>query len=113
MKLKELQMYKALYYREKKRINNIITNLIKYEYLIPDEYRSIIKEILKVEGINIMNKLMFKLKKKLVNKKENTRKLKYESLLEENKTKNDEIIKLYERNELKDKEEDYERQLML
>ena len=47
----ELQMYKALYYREKKRINNIITNLVKYEYLIPDEYRSIIKEILKVEGI--------------------------------------------------------------
>lgn len=50
-----------------------------------------------------MNKLMFKLKKKLVNKKENTRKLKYESLLEENKKKNEEIINLlYERNELKD-----------
>lgn len=47
----ELQMYKALYYREKKRINNIITNLVNYEYLLPDEYRSIIKEILKVEGI--------------------------------------------------------------
>lgn len=56
-----------------------------------------------------MNKLMFKLKKKLVNKKENTRKLKYESLLEENKKKNEEIINLlYERNELKDTKEDYE-----
>lgn len=61
-----------------------------------------------------MNKLMFNLKKKLVNKKEYTRKLKYESLLEENKTKNDEIIKLlYERNELKDKVEDYEKQILL
>lgn len=61
-----------------------------------------------------MNKLMFRLKKKLVNKKENTRKLKYESLLEENKKKNEEIIKLlYERNELRDKIEDYERQLIL
>lgn len=61
-----------------------------------------------------MNELMFKLKRKMVNKKKNTRKLKYESLLEENKTKNDEIIKLlYERNELKDKLEDYEKQLLL
>ena len=61
-----------------------------------------------------MNKLMFRLKKKLVNKKANTRRIKYESLLEENKTKNDEIIKLlYERNELKDKLEDYEKQLLL
>lgn len=61
-----------------------------------------------------MNKLMFKLKKKLVNKKENTRKLKYESLLEENKKKNEEIIKLlYERNELKDKTEDFGKQILL
>ena len=61
-----------------------------------------------------MNELMFKLKRKMVNKKKNTRKLKYESLLEENKTKNDEIIKLlYERNELKDKLEDYEKQILL
>ena len=61
-----------------------------------------------------MNKLMFRLKKKLVNKKANTRRIKYESLLEENKTKNDEIIKLlYERNDLKDKVEDYEKQIML
>lgn len=61
-----------------------------------------------------MNKLMFKLKKKLVNKKANTRRIKYESLLEENKTKNEEIIKLlYERNELKDKLEDYEKQILL
>lgn len=47
----ELQMYKALYYREKKRINNIIKALLDYEYLLPDAYRSIIKEILKLEGI--------------------------------------------------------------
>lgn len=47
----ELQMYKALYYREKKRINNIIKALLDYEYLLPDAYRSIIKEILKIEGI--------------------------------------------------------------
>lgn len=61
-----------------------------------------------------MNKLMYRIKKKLVNKKANTRRIKYESLLEENKGKNDEIIRLlYERNELKDKLEDYERQLLL
>lgn len=47
----ELQMYKALYYREKKRINNIIKALLDYEYLLPDAYRSIIKEVLKIEGI--------------------------------------------------------------
>lgn len=47
----ELQMYKALYFREKKRINNIIKALLDYEYLLPDAYRSIIKEILKIEGI--------------------------------------------------------------
>lgn len=61
-----------------------------------------------------MNKLMFRIKKKLVNKKANTRRIKYESLLEENKTKNDEIIKLlYERNDLKEKLEDYEKQILL
>lgn len=49
--LEELQMYKALYYREKKRMNNIIKALLDYEYLLPDAYRSIIKEILKIEGI--------------------------------------------------------------
>lgn len=49
--LEELQMYKALYYRERKRMNNIIKNLQDYEYLLPDAYRSIIKEILKIEGI--------------------------------------------------------------
>ena len=47
----ELQMYKALYYRERKRMKNIIKNLQDYEYLLPDAYRSIIKEILKIEGI--------------------------------------------------------------
>lgn len=47
----ELLMYKALYFREKKRMNNVIKNLQDYEYLLPDEYRSIIKEILKIERI--------------------------------------------------------------
>lgn len=47
-------------------------------------------------------------RKWLVNKKENTRKLKYESLLEENKKKNEEVINLlYERNELKDKLQEF------
>ena len=55
-----------------------------------------------------MNKLMFKIKKSLVNKKENTRKLKYESLLEENKARNEEIIKLlYEKEELNQMKEEY------
>lgn len=55
-----------------------------------------------------MNKLMFKIKKSLVNKKENTRKLKYESLLEENKTRNEDIIRLlYQNNELRENEERY------
>lgn len=47
----ELQMYKALYFREKRRIDRIIRNLQDYEYLLPDDYRSIIREILKIEGI--------------------------------------------------------------
>lgn len=47
----ELQMYKALYFREKRRIEKIIRNLQDYEYLLPDNYRSIIREILKIEGI--------------------------------------------------------------
>ena len=52
---------------------------------------------------------MVEIKRKwFVNKKENTRKLKYESLLEENKKKNEEVINLlYERNELKDKLDEY------
>lgn len=47
----ELQMYKALYFREKRKIEKIIRNLQDYEYLLPDDYRSIIREILKIEGI--------------------------------------------------------------
>ena len=47
----ELQMYKVLYFREKRRIEKIIRNLQDYEYLLPDDYRSIIREILKIEGI--------------------------------------------------------------
>lgn len=47
----ELLMYKALYYKEKKKLQNIINVLLKYEYLLPDAYRSIIKDILKSEGI--------------------------------------------------------------
>lgn len=47
----ELQMYKALYFREKRKLEKIIRNLQDYEYLLPDDYRSIIREILKIEGI--------------------------------------------------------------
>ena len=49
--VEELQMYKALYFREKRKLDRIIRNLQDYEYLLPDDYRSIIKEILKIEGI--------------------------------------------------------------
>ena len=50
-----------------------------------------------------MNNLKLRIKKHFVNKKENTRKLKYESLLEENKKKNEEIINaLYDRNKYMD-----------
>lgn len=47
----ELLMYKALYYKEKKKLQNIINVLLKYDYLLPDAYRSIIKDILKSERI--------------------------------------------------------------
>lgn len=51
-----------------------------------------------------MNKFVLNLKKK-----ENTKKLKYESLLEENKSKNEKIINLlYERAELLQKNEELE-----
>ena len=47
----ELKLYKALYFKEKAKLQNIINQLIKYDYLLPDAYRSIIKDILKYEGI--------------------------------------------------------------
>lgn len=47
----ELKLYRSLYFREKKKIQNILMELNKYKYLLPDEYRSIIEEILTVEGI--------------------------------------------------------------
>ena len=47
----ELKLYKSLYFREKKKLQNILMELNKYKYLLPDEYRSIIEEILNVEGI--------------------------------------------------------------
>lgn len=47
----ELKLYKALYFRERKRLENVISELNKYKYLIPDSYRSIIEEIIRVEGI--------------------------------------------------------------
>lgn len=49
--LDELRLYKALYFREKKKLQNIILELYKYDYLLPDAYRSIIKDILRSEGI--------------------------------------------------------------
>lgn len=55
-----------------------------------------------------MNNIMLRIKKRFVNKKANTRRLKYESLLEELQKKNSEIIDLlYERNELQAKETIY------
>ena len=57
-----------------------------------------------------MNEIIYKLKRKMNNKKENTKKLKYESLLEENQKKNTEIINLlYERIETNNKIEEYEK----
>lgn len=47
----ELELYKALYFKEKQKLQNILHELNKYAYLLPDAYRSIIKEILKSEGI--------------------------------------------------------------
>ena len=57
---------------------------------------------------------MVEIKRKwFVNKKENTRKLKYESLLEENKEKNERLINfLYEKNELMEKNEELEKKLL-
>ncbi|MBQ1550837.1 MAG: hypothetical protein IIZ67_01935 [Bacilli bacterium] len=55
-----------------------------------------------------MNKLMLNLKKK-----QNTKKLKYESLLEENKEKNERLINfLYEKIELMEKNEELEKKLL-
>ena len=48
----ELKLYKALYFRERKQFENDKKVLKEYEYLLPDEYRSLIKELLKLEGIN-------------------------------------------------------------
>ena len=48
---KELYLYRALYFKEKQKLQNILNELNKYSYLLPDAYRSIIKEILKSEGI--------------------------------------------------------------
>ena len=45
----ELYMYKALYFKEKQKLNSILYHLEKYSYLLPDEYKHIIKEILKKE----------------------------------------------------------------
>ena len=47
----ELLLYKALYFKEKQKLQNVLNELNKYSYLLPDAYRNIIKEILKCEGI--------------------------------------------------------------
>ena len=49
---KELCIYRALYFKEKQKLQHILNELNKYSYLLPDSYRSIIKEIITVEGIN-------------------------------------------------------------
>ena len=46
----ELKLYKALYFKEKMKLQNILRELNNYEYLLPDAYRSIIKDIIKSEG---------------------------------------------------------------
>ena len=46
----ELRLYKALYYKEKMKLQNILRELNNYDYLLPDAYRSIIKDIIKSEG---------------------------------------------------------------
>lgn len=47
----ELQMYKALYFTEKRKLKFLVDNLQKYDYLLPDDYKSIVNEILKLERI--------------------------------------------------------------
>lgn len=47
----ELKLYKALYFKERIKLQNIIAELERYSYLLPDAYRSIIMDILKSEGI--------------------------------------------------------------
>ena len=57
-----------------------------------------------------MNKII---RKWFVNKRKNTRKLKYESLLEYNKSKNERLINfLYEKIELMEKNEELEKKLL-
>ena len=46
----ELKLYKALYFKEKIKLQNILRELNNYDYLLPDAYRSIIKDIIKSEG---------------------------------------------------------------
>lgn len=42
---KELDLYKALYFTTKKKLDVLMTFMTRYDYLLPDEYRSIIKEV--------------------------------------------------------------------
>ena len=61
-------------------------------------------------SISEMNKII---RKWFVNKRKNTRKLKYESLLEDNKSKNERLINfLYEKIELMEKNEELEKKLL-
>ena len=43
---KELDLYKAMYFNTKKKLDVITDYLKRYDYLLPDEYRSIIKEVI-------------------------------------------------------------------
>ena len=47
----ELKMYKALYFREKRKTDRIVRTLEYYEYLLPEDYKHIVKELLKMERI--------------------------------------------------------------
>ena len=46
----ELKLYKALYFKEKMKLQNILRELNNYDYLLPDAYRSIIRDMIKSEG---------------------------------------------------------------
>ena len=41
---KELDLYKSMYFATKKKLDILTTFMKRYDYLLPDDYRSIIKE---------------------------------------------------------------------
>ena len=47
----ELELYKSLYFGLKKKLDRITQQLRFYDYLLPDEYRTIIREIYTDAGV--------------------------------------------------------------